>query len=101
MVSGADIQADWVDQWLPVGVQGAAARFAQQLQAVEERSTRAAPVAGSFVAAAIIGITIEKVVQAADDLRNGGGPALLLGLYNQDGREPIGGDPRVPVVRRG
>ncbi len=62
-VRAIHIAPDLADQRIAIGIQLAAAGHVQQFEAIEQRSTRAAPIAGAFVAAAVFVVAAQETDQ--------------------------------------
>src|SRR5437867_1896094 len=59
---------------------------------------RPSPVPRAFVRGPVVRVDIDEVVEAAHDLVDGGGVSPRVSLEQQDGGQPVGVDPRIPVV---
>jgi len=79
-------------------IDGAVRGGADQFEIVEESAARAVPISGAFVAAAVIAVAIEEAVEAAEDFQDSFGAAMGIALGEEGGGEPVGADPRRPVV---
>ncbi len=98
-VRAADVTANLTHQRLAEGVRrGPATRPVQQIEAFEQRCAGAVPIARTLVAAAIVRVSVEEVVETAQRLVYGRLAPLLVKLLEQRGGEPVGADPRSPVV---
>ncbi len=93
-----DVPPDLLDQRLVVDVDGAVAGAVQQVKTIVQRCAGPAPVARPLVAAAIVLVGVEEMVQAAGDLRHRRDAPTLVGLDQQCRDQPVGVAPGVPVV---
>ena len=75
----------------------AAPRRLQQADRLKERCRRTVPVAGALVAAAVVRIGIHKRLQRLLYLADGLLSARLVLFREQNARQPVRRDPRVPV----
>src|SRR4029453_7669418 len=94
----ADVLTEIADDGIGEEIEAAAARLEQHLESVEKTASREHPVHRPFVAASVLTVRLDELIQRAAGLLDGTRTAVGIGFEKEHGAQAIRRAPGRPVA---